>query len=83
MRSIGWSAGLLVLAALAELALGQEGGEQTREEQAPAPPASSEESRASAPPPEAGTERPKPSDDVFIPTEEIAADEEIIFPVDI
>jgi hypothetical protein len=41
----------------------------------PAEPAPSEEPT----PPRAGND----SDDVFVPTEEIAADEEVVFPVDI
>ncbi|HEY8520213.1 MAG TPA: hypothetical protein VIN61_09040 [Gammaproteobacteria bacterium] len=83
MRSIIWSAGLLVLAALAGPASTQESGERVRQEQAPEPPASAEENRRPPPPPSSGGERPQPTDDVFIPTEELAADEEVIFPVDI
>ena len=44
-----------------------------------------EESEGATPPPSAESEprRPPPSTDIFIPSEEIAADEEVTFPVDI
>jgi len=74
MNTIRTSAGLVALTLLAAVALGQDADET------PAP---------RDPPPAAGEPRPSPAagqseaDDVFIPTEEIPADEEVTFPVDI
>lgn len=56
---------------------------------APAPPrqnAPEQQQRPNPPPPPSQSQRPppaRPGDDVFIPTEELAADEEVTFPVDI
>lgn len=44
------------------------------------PPPAQEASAPPAVPPAAG---PRPSDEAFIPTEELSADEEVTFPVDI
>ena len=68
-----------VAALFAVLALGSSAGAQD-EPDAPAEPAETEPAgeETPAPPRSAGD-----ADDVFIPTEEIAADEEVVFPVDI
>jgi hypothetical protein len=47
---------------------------------APAPPAAEAEAEPESPPP---AERPEVNDDEFIPTEELAPDAAITFPVDI
>ena len=69
-----WRAAALA-ALFAVLALGSSAGAQD-DADAPAEPAETE-------PAGDETRAPRPEDDVFIPTEEIAADEEVVFPVDI
>lgn len=61
---------IMLLAVASASSVGQEAGEEA--EPQPPPPAES------APPPDT-----RPLDEIFIPSEEIAADEEVIFPVDI
>ena len=58
------------LLSLLSLGLGQEDGQEVE---------------GATPPPrvEPESERTSPNTDVFIPSEEIAADEEVIFPIDI
>ena len=67
------------LAALAALVLASPMAAQDEQATPPEPAQDAEQGR-SAPP-----RRPAPEgeDDVFIPTEEIGADEEVVFPVDI
>ena len=52
-----------------------------------APPSTPETASETAPAPEAGASDPPPEstplDELFVPSQEIAADEEVIFPVDI
>lgn len=60
--------GALLVALVAVVSFGQE----AENEETPAPPATSEPDRGG-----------DASDDVFIPTEEIPADQEVTFPVDI
>ncbi len=57
----------------------------TAQEPREAPPAPPDEAAEPAPPPpsEADRRRAGGTDDVFIPSEELAADEEATFPVDI
>lgn len=70
----------LAAGVLAVLALGQSGRAQDD-----APPADSPPAEASVPAEAEQAARPRrdAEDDVFVPTEEIAADEEVVFPVDI
>jgi hypothetical protein len=78
MRKLGSQLSLLTLGLLALCAVAQESPPPA---QAPTPPAQSPAPPAPSPvPPQASSEA---SDDVFIPTEELAADEEVTFPVDI
>lgn len=76
MKLIRTGAGLAVLALLTVVALGQDADET------PAPRDGTAGSEQRAPEPEPATEQ-SAADDVFIPTEEIPADEEVTFPVDI
>jgi hypothetical protein len=73
--STRWS--VLLLAVLATAA--SVGQENVPPRPAPAPPAE-EEAEPEAPPP---AERPDVADDEFIPTEELAPDAAVTFPVDI
>lgn len=76
----GWRAAAAVAGVLGVLALGT--GAVAQDEPPPAEREPAEEARAPAP--EDAPPRPaRGDDDVFIPTEEIAADEEVVFPVDI
>ena len=50
---------------------------------APSPPPAAEERRAPPPPPAADEEESRTLEEIFIPSEEIAADEEVTFPIDI
>jgi hypothetical protein len=79
MRRIGWSAAATAaLVALVTGGVSGQGSDTERERQTP--PAPSEQEAAPRPPqPRSGPG----ADDVFIPSEEIAADEEITFPIDI
>ena len=83
MKVIRTSAVLVVLGMLATASVGQES-------KPPAPAAPPADKTPAAPPPAAGTTAPpaKPlagagSGDEFIPTQELQADEEVTFPVDI
>jgi hypothetical protein len=86
MRVIRTSAALIVLAVLATATVGQE-----RQQPAPAtPPAPSTETPPPAEAPAPSTETPPTApptgvmrDEQFIPTQELQADEEATFPVDI
>lgn len=75
MVSTRWS--VLLLTALATAA--SVGQENPPPRPAPAPPAEAE-AEPEAPPP---AERPDAADDEFIPTEELAPDAAVTFPVDI
>jgi len=83
MRTLRCQWVLLALGLLSLCAVAQEGQPPT---QSPVPPAQSPPPPAQSPvppaqdPPQAS---PRASDDVFIPTEELSADEEVTFPVDI
>lgn len=76
MNAISRGVGLAVLTLMAAVALGQDADETPAPGDASAGPAE----RDSGPAP--ATESSE-ADDVFIPTEEIPADEEVTFPVDI
>lgn len=85
---ISWSRTALVAVGLLSLtSLAQES--QSPPPSAPPPPRQSapqQQQRPNPPPPPSQSQRPppaRPGDDVFIPTEELAADEEVTFPVDI
>jgi hypothetical protein len=81
-REVAMSAlrNFLVLAALALVAAGS-----PAQDDAPgqADPAANSEPASPPAPESAPLPAPNPADDVFVPTEEIAADEEVTFPVDI
>lgn len=87
MRVIRTSAVLVVLGMLATASVGQES--KPAGAPAPAPAAPSADKPPAAAPPAASTTTPpaKPpasgSGDEFIPTQELQADEEVTFPVDI
>lgn len=68
---------------LAVLALGQSGRAQDDAPPPESPPAEAAEPAQAETPEQAARPRRDAEDDVFVPTEEIAADEEIVFPVDI
>jgi hypothetical protein len=74
--------GLLSFTSLAqETQRPPQGAAQTPPQRAP-----EQQQRPSPPPPPSQTGRPppaRPGDDAFIPTEELSADEEVTFPVDI
>jgi hypothetical protein len=84
---VSWSRTALIAAALLSLtSMAQE--RQSPPPSATPPPRQTEppQQRPSPPPPPSQTGRPppaRPGDDVFIPSEELAADEEVTFPVDI
>jgi hypothetical protein len=89
-RSIAAAASLLTVLALGPSAGAQDGADApaappdaadsaAAETPAPAAPRESDQEESAPPPRSAGNA----SDDVFVPTEEIAADEEVVFPVDI
>lgn len=80
---MNWSRILLALLALMALSVssvGQESAAPEDEAVPAAPPAETPVPSAETPPPPAETLR---LDELFIPSEEIAADEEVIFPVSI
>lgn len=80
---MNWSRALLALLALMALSVSSLGQESAAPEDEPvpaAPPAETPVPSAETPPPPAETLR---LDELFIPSEEIAADEEVIFPVSI
>jgi hypothetical protein len=70
----------LGIAVVTSMALAQEpaGDPATR-----TPPSAPPSSQAPAPPAQGASPAPTPTDDVFIPSEEVQADEELAFPVDI
>jgi hypothetical protein len=78
MVSTRWSVLLLTVLATAA-SVGQENAPPRP---APAPPAEAE-AEPEAPPPAERPERPDVADDEFIPTEELAPDAAVTFPVDI
>jgi hypothetical protein len=81
MRVIRTCAALIVLSVLATATVGQESPQPAPEPAAPLPdkpaPAASSDPQPAAPP------RGGASDEAFIPTQELQADEEATFPVDI
>ena len=81
MRMLRVSAMLIVLGTLATASVGQE----TPQQPAPAAPASTPPAQAPAPAakPPAEAAQGTVKDDEFIPTQEVQADEEVTFPVDI
>jgi hypothetical protein len=90
MRVIRTSVTLIVLGVLATATVGQETQEQPSQQQAPAPaPAPpSATPPADTPPASSGTQPAAPPrggmrGDEFVPTQELQADEEATFPVDI
>lgn len=72
-----WIRTTALVAALGVLSASSVGQERT----APPPQPTTTPPTTAGPPP-AGS-RPTPDDDVFIPTEELSADEQVTFPVDI
>jgi hypothetical protein len=90
MKVIRTSAVLVVLGMLATASVGQESKPPGAPAPAPAPAAPSADKTPAPAPPAASTTAPpaKPpagagSGDEFIPTQELQADEEVTFPVDI
>ncbi len=80
---MSWSRTLLALLALMALSVssvGQESAAPEDEAVPAAPPAETPSPPAETPPPSA---EPLRLDELFIPSEEIGADEEVIFPVSI
>jgi len=69
-----------ILALTLFLLLGLNGAAQ----EAPAPPAGARQAQPEqAEPPQAAGSEPRTLEEIFIPSEEIAADEEVTFPIDI
>jgi len=73
---------LTLLGALPVMAQDTERTPPPAAEQRPAPPPAAEQ-RPAPPPPAADAEEPRTLEEIFIPSEEIAADEEVTFPIDI
>jgi hypothetical protein len=90
MKVIRTSVALIVLGVLATATVGQESQQQESQQQAPAPaPAPPAATPPAATPPASGGTQPAAPPrggmrgDEFVPTQELQADEEATFPVDI